>query len=159
MKFKDVWGASVAEEGDGITILNNAGYNANIQPDEILSFTFIAECDEEKPELINDYLYEMIDSFDIEKHIESLVEDLEDGELEDDVEYIEEDDFEGEEAEAYNTIKRYYALKKNVKLTSKKSNKPKNAYAKPAYGSKKITLKEKNHKYNIICKSHPKLAI
>ena len=157
MDFKNIWGAKIKEAEDGTCTLDNMNYNANIDAKGSVSFTFIAEYpDGEEPKVSEYYLYEMGSVFDIEEHIQNELEDTDE-----DAEYIDEDDFEGMELEAYNTVKTFYANKMSISLKAAKGStkKSKNPYASPKNWAKKITLKEKNHVYNVVCKSHPGLAI
>ncbi len=158
LTFISVWNAKIKRRRESGYTLDNMGYNANIEAGGSVSFTFIAEYPEgEEPNVSEYYLYEMGDVVDIEEQIQSQLEDPEE-----DVEYIDENDFEGEELEAFNVVKSYYARK--ISLSSKaaaknKNSKPKNPYANPKNWAGKVTLKEKNHKYNVSCNTHPNLAI
>lgn len=158
LTFISVWNAKIKDKGESEYTLDNMGYNANIEADGSVSFTFIAEYPEdEEPNISEYYLYEMGDVVDIEEQIQSQLEDQEE-----DIEYIDEDDFEGEELEAFSVVKSYYAQKisdSSKTVAKTKTSIPKNPYASPKNWAGKATLSEKNRKYNVECKSHPNLAI
>ena len=59
LTFEQVWNAEYVSDEDE-DILENKGYNQNIEPGQTVSFGFIAVCDDENVELYADTLYEMI---------------------------------------------------------------------------------------------------
>lgn len=57
--FEQVWNAEYIDD-EAEDVLDNMGYNQNIEPGQSVSFGFIAVCEDENVELDADTLYEMI---------------------------------------------------------------------------------------------------